>query len=148
MYPCDSSASRDLVYLQSVYFSLTCWVCPRGFAGKRWPTIMIVVWKPRDNITVKESWKKNKKSVSPLELEIFIRSLRIVVRRSAFLQERSPTWEELEASWEAHVLTISLASGVVLSGRAQKMSWRRWSNEKKWCPTMLKYNLLIYLVWF
>ena len=113
---------------------------------------MIVVWKPRDNITVKESSKKQEISVSPLELEIFIRSLRIVVRRSAFLQERSPTREELEASWEAHT-RVNNQFGIM-----RGLEWARPKNvleamverrkvKKKLCPTILKYNLLIYLVW-
>ena len=154
MYPYDSSASTDLVYLQSVCFSLTCLVWDEKTltttsSGKRWPTtIMIVVWNPKDNITVKES-AKNKKSVSPLEFEIFVRSLRIVVCVVRFFRnavQRGRIWKPLENT------RVNSQFGI-----RRGLEWARPKNvleamveqqkvKKNWCPTILKYNLLIYLV--
>ena len=69
-------------------------------SGKRWPTtIMIVVWNPKDNITVKESAKK-KEICLTFRTWNFHSVTENCCWRSAFLQERSRTWEDLEASWE------------------------------------------------
>ena len=117
--------------------------------GKRWPTtIMIVVWNPKDNITVKES-AKNKKSVSPLEFEIFVRSLRIVVCVVRFFRnavQRGRIWKPLENT------CVNSQFGI-----RRGLEWARPKNvleamveqqkvKKNWCPTILKYNLLIYVL--
>ena len=155
MDPYDSSASTDLVYLQSVCFSLTCLVWDektltwRPLPGNAGPTtIMIVVWNPKDNITVKES-AKNTKSVSPLEFEIFVRSLRILVCVVRFFRnavQRGRIWKPLENT------RVNSQFGI-----RRGLEWARPKNvleamveqqkvKKNWCPTILKYNLLIYVV--
>ena len=123
---------------------------PPGFAGKRWPTIMIVVWKPRDNITVKESSKKQEISVSPLELEIFIRSLRIVVGVVRFFRnaiERGRIWKPLESTRVNNQFGIRRGLEWARPKNVLEAMVERRKVKKKLCPTILKYNLLIYLVW-
>ena len=119
--------------------------------GKRWPTtIMIVVWNPKDNITVKESAKKKQEiSVSPLELEIFIRSLRIIVDVVRFFRnavQRGRIWKPLENTRVNSQFGIRRHLEWARPKPVLKAMVEQKKVKKKWCLTILKYNLLIYLV--